>query len=130
MKNVLVDSSVWIDYFRSGRQSADLDDLINHNLIVINELILTELTPALALKKQNTLTKLLHHVRMTPLNINWVELAETQTKCLKKGANCIGIPDLIIAQNAKHNDVQIYSLDKHFRLINQVYKLQLYQPVK
>ncbi len=40
---VLVDTSVWIDYFRTGNQSAELDDLIDENVIVTNDLILAEL---------------------------------------------------------------------------------------
>ena len=31
---VLVDSSVWIDYFRGGTKSDDLDILIDENLIL------------------------------------------------------------------------------------------------
>ena len=49
---VLVDTSVWIDYFRTDNKSAELDDLIDENVIVINDLILTELIPFLKLKRQ------------------------------------------------------------------------------
>ncbi len=41
---VLVDTSVWIDYFRGSGNSADLDFLINENIIVTNEIVLAELT--------------------------------------------------------------------------------------
>ena len=58
--------------------------------------------------------------------VNWDEIIEFQVKCLKVGANGIGIPDLIIAQNAKVNNCAIYSLDKHFRLLSQIMKLKLY----
>ena len=47
---VLVDTSVWIDYFRSGEKSEKLDFLIDENLVVINDLILTELLPLLIVK--------------------------------------------------------------------------------
>ncbi len=33
--NVLVDTSIWIDYFRGGDNSSDLDILIDENLLVI-----------------------------------------------------------------------------------------------
>jgi len=48
---VLVDTSIWIDYFKSGDNSEKLDYLIDENLVVINALILTELLPLLILKK-------------------------------------------------------------------------------
>ena len=43
-----------------------------------------------------------------------------QVRCLKAGANGVGIPDLIIAQNVMANNCKIFSLDKHFRLLSQV----------
>jgi len=116
---VLVDTSIWIDYFRGGDSSKDLDFLIDENLIVTNEIILAELVPYLKVKKQLKVIKLLHEVSMIPLDIYWEEIIEFQVKCLKSGANGVGIPDLIIAQNAKQNDCKVYSLDKHFRLLNQ-----------
>ena len=123
---ILVDTSVWIDYFKGGQSSSDLDVLIDENLVVINDLILTELIPYLRIKKQLTVIKLLREISRIPLLINWDEIIEFQVKCLKVGANGIGIPDLIIAQNAKANNCNIYSLDKHFRLLKKVIKVNLY----
>ena len=42
---VLVDTSIWIDYFRDGDNSKDLDYLIDENLIVTNDIMLAELSP-------------------------------------------------------------------------------------
>jgi len=123
---VLVDTSIWIDYFRGGDNSKDLDFLIDENLIITNDIILAELIPYLKIKKQTKLIKLLHEVNKLPLEIRWEEIIEYQVKCLKGGANGVGIPDLLIAQNAKQNRCKVYSLDKHFRLLNQVLKVKLY----
>ena len=123
---ILVDSSVWIDYFKGGLGSSELGVLIDENLVVTNDLILAELVPFLRIKKQFTVIKLLQEISRIPLLINWNEIIELQVKCLKVGANGIGIPDLIIAQNAKANNCNIYSLDKHFRLLKQVMKVNLY----
>jgi len=46
---------------------------------------------------------------------------------LEGGANGVGIPDLIIAQNAKQNGSKIYTLDKHIRLLRQVLEIDLYK---
>lgn len=124
--SVLVDTSIWIDYFKSENNSTDLDVLIDENLVVINDIILAELVPYLKMKKQNKVVQLLREINRLPLNINWQEIISLQTKCLKNGINGIGIPDLIIAQNAKQHDCSIYSLDKHFRLLNQATKISLY----
>jgi len=124
--DVLVDTSIWVDYFRGGNSSSDLDALINENLVATNDIILAELVPYLKVKKQITVVKLLQEINRVPMQINWDELIELQVKCLKAGANGVGIPDLIIAQNAKSNNCKIYSLDKHFRILNRVIKVKLY----
>ncbi len=122
---VIVDTSVWIEYFRSGKNSATLDFLIDEDLIIINDLILSELIPSLKVLNQRKLIKLLFSVNKIDLSINWNQIIEFQFKCLKNGLNGIGIPDLIVAQNAKQNNCEIYSLDNHFRLMKGILKLQL-----
>ncbi len=124
---VLVDTSIWIDYFRGGMNSADMDFLIEENLIVTNDVILAELIPYLKIKKQTQVVNLLCEIAKIPLNIHWDEIIEFQLECLKSGANEVGIPDLIIAQNAMQKNCKIYSLDKHFRLLNKVLKINLHQ---
>jgi len=124
---VLVDTSIWIDYFRGGENSKDLDFLIDENLIITNDIILAELIPYLKIKKQTKVIKLLHEVNKFPLKVRWEEIIEYQVKCLKGGVNGVGIPDLLIAQNAKQNRCKVYSLDKHFSLLNQVLKVKLYR---
>jgi len=54
--SVLVDTSVWVEYFRCGNNSEKLDFLIDENLIVTNDLILAELIPFLKVRKQRRLT--------------------------------------------------------------------------
>ena len=124
---VLVDTSIWIDYFRGGENSTDMDLLIDENLIVINEVILAELIPYLKLKKQTKVIKLLQEINKVPLDIQWNEIIDYQVKCLKAGANGIGIPDLIIAQNSKQYKCKVYSIDKHFKLMSQALKVRLYK---
>ena len=123
---VLVDTSVWIDYFKEGKSSTGLDYLIDENLVVINDIILAELIPFLMIKRHSKVIKRLHQINKVPLQINWAELIESKVRCLKAGINGVGIPGLIIAQNAIDNDLCIYSLDKHFRLISRVLSLEIY----
>ena len=114
---VLVDSSVWIDYFRGGGNSDKLDFLIDENILVINDLILAELIPFLRIKNQYDLIDLLNFVERLDLKIDWEQIIDFQHKCLGRGINGIGIPYLIIAQNALQNHCEIYSLDQHFELM-------------
>lgn len=122
---VLVDSSIWVDYFRGGGNSGKLDFLIDENILVINDLILAELIPFLKIQNQYKLIDLLNFIERLSLNIDWKQIIEFQHKCLKQGINGIGIPDLIIAQNALQNHCEIYSLDQHFELMKTPLELVL-----
>ena len=124
---VLVDSSVWIDYFRGGTKSDDLDILIDENLIATNDLILTELVPYLRLQNRRKLIGLMNSIFKYEMHIDWNEIIDYQTKCLKKGINGIGVPDLLIAQNSIQNQCEIFSLDQHFSLMKETLKLKLFK---
>ena len=122
---ILVDSSLWIDYFKSGKNSEKLDYFIDENILFVNDLILTELGPFLKINKQNEIIQLLKSINRLELNINWTQIIDFQHKCLENGINGIGIPDLIIAQNAIQNHCAIYSLDKHFKMMKVVIDINL-----
>ena len=126
MDEFLVDKSVWIDYFRSGKYSDKLNLLIDSHRIVVNDLIHTELIPFLIVRRSTKVIKSLKDLPRIPLQINWESIIEMQTECLKEGINGIGISDLIIAQNAKQKDVAVYSLDKHFVFLQNILKIKLY----
>lgn len=115
--SVLIDSSVWIEYFR-GRGEADVvDALIEENLVAINDLILAELLPGLQLRREKQLIGLLKEIQRYPMAVDWGHLVTMQVVCLQNGINKVGIPDLMIAQNAMLNGLSLYSLDRHFRLM-------------
>ena len=122
---VLVDSSIWIDYFRGDKNSDKLEYFIDENILVINDLILTELIPFLKIKQQRKIINLLNAIYKLELNINWGQLIDYQHKCLKKGINGVGIPDLVIVQNAIQNQCELYTLDNHFKMIQQSINLKM-----
>ena len=124
--SVLIDSSVWIDYFRGMGEPDVIDLLIEENLIVTNDLILTELVPALHVRKQNRLIALLREVKRYPMQIDWDDITQMQITCISNGVNGIGIPDLIITQNAIQNDLHLLSSDKHFDSISNYIPLSIY----
>lgn len=70
---VLVDTSVWIEYFRSGNNSEKLDFLIDENLLVTNDLILAELIPFLKVQNKSKIVNLLLNIKK--LNFRAPDLA-------------------------------------------------------
>ena len=112
--SILIDSSVWIEYFRSGKPDK-LDRLIEEDLACINELILTELAPILSLKKETDLLEGLQAIHMIPMNIDWEIVRDYQLMNLQNGINKVGIPDLIIMQQVIGQKISLFSFDKHFK---------------
>ena len=126
MNRVLVDSSVWISYFKSKEAHNDLDDLIKHNQICTNNLILSELLPFLKLKNEAELIELLLNLPNVNISINWEVIINLQVQNLRNGINKVGIPDLIIVQNVIDNNLILYSEDKHFKLMNEHVNFDLF----
>lgn len=123
---VLVDSSVWIDYFRAGRHAKELEALLDDNRVVTNDLVLAELVPSLHLKRQTQLIELLRELEREPLIPDWDEIVRLQFTCLRHGINGVGIPDLLVAQHAMQYGLQLMARDGHFRQLARLTPLQLH----
>ncbi len=119
MNIFLVDTSVWIAYFRGQENVKQLDQVIETNSIRTNDLILSELLPLIRLKNENNLAEILETVQKLPLEINWEQIRNIQLLNLNNGINKVGIPDLIILQNAIQNKATLLTLDNHFKLISE-----------
>ncbi|MBU3916137.1 PIN domain nuclease [bacterium] len=91
-----------------------------------NNLVLTELVPFLRLQHQTSIIQVINEVANLPLSVDWSEIQDFQYTCLKSDINGVGIPDLIIVQNARQSDSFIFSLDKHFALMRGVLDFELY----
>jgi len=123
---ILVDTSVWIEYFKGNAETLILNDLIDSNTLCINDLILAELIPSINHKKEIELKELLSGITNVKLSINWDEIIFMQTLNLRNGINKVGLPDLIIAQNAIGNNLPLFALDGHFNLIAGLHGLTLF----
>ena len=124
--SVLVDSSVWIEFFRGSGPGSELNHLIDENLVVVNDLILAELLPSLHMRRQRKLISLLKEIARRPVDVDWDDIVQLQITCLRNGINNVGIPDLIIAQHAIGNGLELLSRDKHFSQLSQHVPLSLH----
>lgn len=126
MTGVLVDSSVWIEYFRGHSVKESFENLLDSNQICVNDLILSELIPYLVIKRENKVIELIKGVNKYEIEIDWQEIISFQVKNIKNGLNKIGIPDLLIIQNAMQNDLRLFSMDLHFRHLQKIHGFELY----
>ena len=127
MSTILVDSSIWIDYFSDKGKYKILDELIANNQICVNDLILSELFPYLYFKEQKEVIEALRAIPKIGIRIDWSVLIHFQTANLLKGIHQVGIPDLIILQNVLDHGLILFSADEHFKLMNAVFNFRLFE---
>jgi predicted nucleic acid-binding protein len=125
---ILVDTSIWIDYFKGAESALPLNSLIETNSICVNDLILAELLPSIRVRKENELLHLLESIEKVPIDIEWREIVSFQVYNIKNGINNVGIPDLVIAQNALQNDLKLFAKDRHFALMKKHLGLRVFEP--
>lgn len=116
---ILVDSSVWIGYLRNGQNADIIQVLIENELICTNEIILAELIPNLQIQNKGELIETFLSFKCKPYHVFWEGLRAIQIQNLKNGINAVGIPDLMIAQHCIDDNLELWTLDKHFYLMNK-----------
>lgn len=128
MTKVLVDSSVWIDFFSGNNPRAKvLADLIDYNTVCTNYLILSEIIPFIKKKGESDLVALLMAITNIRIDIDWEDIIKMQSDNLKHGLNKVGIPDLMILQNVIKHDLILFTFDKHFKLMAGFHKFKMFE---
>lgn len=127
MRKILIDSSVWISYFKDKNAHKILDELIKNNQICTNNLILSELIPFLKYKGEDEIIELLFDLDNIPITINWELIMNLQLQNLKNGINKVGIQDLVILDNVINNSLILFTEDKHFLLMQKYLKYDLFK---
>ena len=127
MVKVLVDTSVWIDYFKHGKHVDQIKMLLEQQRLVTNDVILAELLPVILHDKKEPISELLNALERIPVFVNWEGLIRTQLKCLKNGYNKIGLLDLMILQSSIEHSTEIFSVDKHFQALGELFHVQIFK---
>ena len=126
---VLVDTSVWIAFFRKGSSLAamKLDVLLEEGEACICGLIEAELLPGLRKEDRARVRSLMAGLPCLEIATDiWVDVAGIQERSLAQGTGPFSIPDLILAAVALRYKVPLFSLDRHFQSIARVTGLQLW----
>ena len=128
--DVLVDTSVWISFFKGRKDEAKvceaLDYLLAGDEVVVNDVILSELLPPIVVRKERRVEACLKIVRKIDLMTDWNDIRRMQVVCIANGINKVGIPDLMIAQQSIQNGHPVFSLDGHFRQMAKKLPLKLW----
>ncbi len=126
MSRILVDTSIWIDYFTVSDSNSVIDELAVNNLVCTNDLILAELIPVIHLQQKNELGEALMSFRRYEILIDWAQIIQMQVSNLREGINGVGIPDLVILENVIANDLTLFARDKHFRLLKKIFDFKMF----
>lgn len=124
--NVLIDTSIWIEYFNGNAQIGEaVDLLIDTERAYIAGPIMAELVHGAKNKKEAE--ELFANLKALPYvdirKSDWSDIGFFLMELRKKG---IAVPftDAVIACMAIKNRLCVYSLDKHFSLIDKLVKFQ------
>ena len=113
----IIDRNIWIEFFNKKKYFESVSDLLNNNEVYINQIILAELIPSARAKNEKEFIECLYGIELLELNIDWDEIIEIQYYCIRNGINKLGLVDIIIAQNAKQNNVGVFTMNRHMVLL-------------
>jgi predicted nucleic acid-binding protein len=124
----LVDSSLWIDYFRRKTPLAvksQIDQIVNNPDIVTCEPILFELLRAISRADSARIEEYFATIPVLPTpQTLWTDARTLGQKCSHSGFLPRAM-DLLIAQIGLHHGATITTFDDHFRRIGAVSQLKL-----
>ncbi len=118
MKKVLVDTSIWIEYFKGNKKVQDIiHDTKCFQCFIIGPVIAELL---LGIKTSGEKERLITCMNVLPMleitNNDWIDAGNTGNILRQKGIT-VPLPDLIIFSVANKNNCALFTLDKHFEII-------------
>ena len=124
MAGVVVDTSVWIDFF-AGRPAEELEQALISGAAVIPPLVVAELVSGASSQQRGAIGELLQDapVHETPLD-HWVRVGDLRRELARKGV-AVTIPDAHVAQCALDRDAVLLSSDAVFSRIARHTALRL-----
>lgn len=126
---VLVDTSVWIAFFRDGVSAAavELDRLLDEGQAATCGLVEAELIPGLKSRDRERIRAWMSALPCLDIpNEVWHKVGAIQEKALAQGVGPFSLPDLVIAATALMADASVFTLDRHFKQIAALTGLRLH----
>jgi predicted nucleic acid-binding protein len=132
LDKVLVDTSVWIEFFRRREPYySSVSKLMDHEKVCCIGIVLAELMQGAKSEKElGTIRDFLHVFDFLtgPAEL-WAGAGELSFALRRKGKSA-GLSDCYIAAVARSAGVRIFTLDKHFIAIRKETGIELFEPVK
>ncbi len=118
--NVVVDTSVWVDFFR-GMPVPALEEALKEARVYITPVVVAELISGIKSKKEEqALLDVLTNLPLTDNSLeHWIEVGKLRQRCLKKGI-ALSTPDAHIAQSSYATSGLLMTKDKIFSKIARI----------
>jgi predicted nucleic acid-binding protein len=120
MKGILIDTCIWIDYFRktTNNTAQTVEQILLNERVFICGPILYEIIRGIKTSKEKDAfieaIKAVNHIEMT--RELWFKAGELSLE-LKNSGKIIPFSDMIIATIALQNNLSVFTYDTHFQLI-------------
>jgi len=129
-EKILVDTSVWIDYFRgdSVRVGDMLDEILSNREVYVPKIVMAELIQGAKTEKEISVIRdfldAFHVIDQS--EDTWIKAGRLSYDLKKKGKN-IHLIDCYIAVIAKEHQCAIFTLNRHFQEIRKLFDISLLQ---
>lgn len=127
-KRILVDTSVWIDYFKGSDANfqSKVDKTLTNCRIYVPKVVLSELIQGAKSEKEIAVIEdfIDAFYIVDQKNDTWLNAGRLSFSMKRKGIT-VNIIDCYIAVIASENDCGIFSLDEHFKSIKKFLHIDL-----
>jgi len=127
-KKVLIDTSIWIDYFKNKSPilSKKVDKILLQNEVYVPKIVIAELIQGAKSEKEISIIEdFIDAFNIIDQKENsWLKAGRLSYSLKKKGKT-INLIDCYIAVIAQEHNCQIFTLDEHFKEIQKVTKIHL-----
>jgi predicted nucleic acid-binding protein len=128
MSNVLLDTTIWIEFFRGKNETINerVKTYIDEDKIFYNGIILGELLVGTNNEKEfNSIKNNFSGFKLLETNSTIFEKASYIGFKLRKTGITVPLTDLIIAAHAVSNNLSLMTADPHFKLIKKTENIKL-----
>ncbi len=127
-KNILIDTSVWIDYFKGTNTALckQVDAALNNFEVHVPRIVIAELIQGGKSEKEvSVIEDFISAFNIVDQQQNtWIDAGRLSFSLKKKGIT-VNLTDCYIASIAFENACRIFTLDKHFKDIKKMLKIEL-----
>jgi hypothetical protein len=125
---VLVDTSIWIDYFKGEDEELlkKTDEFLTDAVVYVPKVVMAELIQGAKSEKEiaviESFIEAFHIIDQT--EHTWLKVGKLSYSMKRRGLN-VNLVDCYIAVLAEEHHCKIFSLDEHFKVIKKFLKIEL-----